>query len=156
MPVDLEIVAFDVFGTLVDWHTSITAELAEAGARAGSMPTGRPWPTCGGRAIGRPSKTVMAGDLPFQSLDELHRLMLDENCRLKATAGAGARRKTGRAGPGVAPAEAVADTHARLAKLHERHILTPLSNDGMGLLTRLARAAASRSTASCRPSWPDL
>ena len=35
MPVDLEIVAFDVFGTLVDWHTSITAELAEAGARAG-------------------------------------------------------------------------------------------------------------------------
>ena len=35
LDVDVEIIAFDVFGTLVDWHTSIAAALAEVGGRAG-------------------------------------------------------------------------------------------------------------------------
>jgi 2-haloacid dehalogenase len=33
--VDVEIIAFDVFGTLLDWRTAITAELARVGVRAG-------------------------------------------------------------------------------------------------------------------------
>ena len=32
---DAEIIAFDVFGTLVDWRTSISAALALAGRGAG-------------------------------------------------------------------------------------------------------------------------
>jgi 2-haloacid dehalogenase len=140
MPVDLEIVAFDVFGTLVDWHTGIAAELAEVGARAG---IDADWPALANawRARYRPTlERVVAGHLPFQSLDELHRLMLDEIAAegpLQALSEAD-RDELVRAWHRLSPWP---DTVPGLAKLHERHILTPLSNGGMGLLTRLARAA---------------
>ena len=74
----MEIVAFDVFGTLVDWHTSITAALAEVGGRAG-IDAGWPALASAWRARYRPTLgRVVAGELPFQSLDALHRMMLDE------------------------------------------------------------------------------
>ncbi len=137
---DVEIIAFDVFGTLVDWHTGIAAALQEAGGRAG---IDADWPgvASGWRARYRPTLgRVVAGELPFQSLDALHRMMLDE------LAGEGPLRALGRADRDelvrawhrLAPWP---DTVPGLTKLRERHILTPLSNGGMGLLTRLARAA---------------
>jgi 2-haloacid dehalogenase len=148
--VDVEIIAFDVFGTLVDWHTSIAAALAEVGGRAG---IDADWAALASawRARYRPTLArVVAGELPFESLDTLHRIMLDE---LAADSGPG-----GRGGPGV-PLQALSDADRdelvrawhrlrpwpdsvpALTKLREHHILTPLSNGGMGLLTRLARAA---------------
>jgi hypothetical protein len=78
LPVDVEIIAFDVFGTLVDWHTGIAAALAEVGGRAG---IDADWAALAGvwRARYRPTLArVVAGELPFGSLDALHRMMLDE------------------------------------------------------------------------------
>ena len=51
---DVEVIAFDVFGTLVDWHTSITAALARTGRRAG---IDADWPALAGawRALYRPT-----------------------------------------------------------------------------------------------------
>ena len=75
---DIEVVAFDVFGTLVDWHTSITAALQEVGGRAG---IDADWPAVASawRALYHPTLSqVVRGELPFQSLDALHRRMLDE------------------------------------------------------------------------------
>jgi 2-haloacid dehalogenase len=145
LPVDVEIIAFDVFGTLVDWHMSIAAALAEVGGRAG---IDADWAALANawRARYRPTLArVVAGELPFESLDALHRMMLDE---LAADDGPG--------GPLQALSDADHDGLVRawhrlrpwpdsvpaLTKLREHHILTPLSNGGMGLLTRLARAAA--------------
>ena len=86
--VDVEIIAFDVFGTLVDWHTSIAAALAEVGGRAG---IDADWAVLASawRARYRPALArVVAGELPFESLDTLHRMMLDE---LAADGGPGGR-----------------------------------------------------------------
>ena len=44
--------AFDVFGTVVDWRGSIIREGAAFGASTGSTPTGRASPTPGAPAIG--------------------------------------------------------------------------------------------------------
>ena len=78
LPVDVEIIAFDMFGTLVDWYTSIAAALAEVGGRAG---IDADWAVLASawRARYRPTLArVVAGELPFESLDTLHRMMLDE------------------------------------------------------------------------------
>jgi 2-haloacid dehalogenase len=138
--VDAEIIAFDVFGTLVDWRSSITAELARVGGRAG---IDADWPAVADawRSRYRPAlDRVAGGELPFQPLDALHRMMLDEVARehgLQALPGTD-RDELVRAWHRLTPWP---DTVPGLTALRERHILTPLSNGGMGLLTRLARAA---------------
>ena len=73
---DIEVVAFDVFGTLVDWHTSMAAALARVGSRAGIEAD---WPELANawRALYHPTlKRVVEGGLPFQPLDVLQGLLL--------------------------------------------------------------------------------
>src|ERR1700761_9271165 len=100
-PMDIEVVAFDVFGTLVDWHTSVAGALAEVGSRAGIEAD---WPEVANawRALYHPTLDRVGsgggpvappagggfppprggggagGALPFQPLDVLHRMMLDQ------------------------------------------------------------------------------
>jgi 2-haloacid dehalogenase len=138
--VELEVIAFDVFGTLVDWRSSIAAELARVGGRAGLQAD---WPAVADAwrsryhpALGR----VLAGQLPYQSLDELHALMLDEvveQHQLQALT-QGDRAELVRGWYHLAPWP---DVIPGLAALAGRYLLTPLSNGGIGLLTRLAKSA---------------
>lgn len=137
---DVEIIAFDVFGTLVDWRSSIAAELASAGSRAGIHAD---WPVIADawRSRYRPTlDRLVRGEEPFQPLDALHRMMLEdivEEHGLQAI-GDAERDELVRAWHRLSPWP---DTVPGLTTLRERHILTPLSNGGIGLLTRLARAA---------------
>jgi 2-haloacid dehalogenase len=138
--VDIEVICFDVFGTLVDWHTSIAAALARVGGRAGVEAD---WPEVANawRALYHPTlQRVIDGGLPYQSLDTLHRMMLDQ---VAGEHGLGAlaeadRDELVRAWHQLVPWP---DSGPGLAALRERHILSPLSNGGLGLLTRLARFA---------------
>ena len=138
---DIEVVAFDVFGTLVDWRSSIARALAKAGEAAGLSAD---WPAAADAWRERyyPSLgTVLRGERAFQPLDVLHAEMLDEVI---------AERGLGTWTPQPGPAwytPGIALTRGRtpcagLTAMRERHILTPLSNGGVGLLTRLAKAAA--------------
>lgn len=137
----MDIVAFDVFGTLVDWRSGITAALARAGAAAGITAD---WPAVADswRARYHPALArVVGGERPFLPLDDLHAEMLGEVIAEHGlhTLGDRARRDLVLAWHRLSPWP---DTVAGLAALRERHILTTLSNGGMGLLTRLAKAAA--------------
>ena len=137
---DIEIIAFDVFGTLVDWRTSVAAALArvcgEAGVQADWAAVADAW-----RARYRPAlDRQIRGEAPFQPLDVLHRIMLDdlaEERGLQALDDA-RRDELVRSWHRLDPWP---DTVPGLTALRERHILTPLSNGGVGLLTRLARSA---------------
>ncbi|MBV9795129.1 MAG: haloacid dehalogenase type II [Actinobacteria bacterium] len=137
---DIEVVAFDVFGTLVDWHTSIAEALARVGGRAGIEAD---WPRVASawRELYHPTlNRVVEGGLPFQPLDVLHRMMLDQ---VAEEQGLGAltdadRAELVRAWHRLAPWP---DSGPGLTALRERHLLSPLSNGGLGLLTRLARFA---------------
>ena len=138
---DIEVVAFDVFGTLVDWHTSIAAALARVGGRAG---IDADWPDVANawRALYQPTlRQVTDRGQPFQPLDVLHRRMLDQVASergLGALTGAD-RDELVRAWQQLTPWP---DSGPGLAALRERHLLSPLSNGGLGLLTRLARFAS--------------
>jgi 2-haloacid dehalogenase len=137
---DIEIIAFDVFGTLVDWRTSIAAALAKAGERAG---LDADWPAVADAwrsRYGPALSGVLRGQREYQPLDELHAGMLDEvvaEFDLEALTEAD-RDELVLAWYRLSPWP---DTVPGLTELRKRHILTPLSNGGLGLLTRLARAA---------------
>ena len=135
---DAEIIAFDVFGTLVDWRSSISAALALAGRRAG---LNADWPAVADswRARYQPALArVIQGERPFATLDVLHAETLDEVIAEHQLAAIGDRAELVRAWHRLTPWP---DTVAGLTALRARHILTPLSNGGVGLLTRLAKAA---------------
>lgn len=136
---EIEIIAFDVFGTLVDWRSSVAAHLARVGERTGLQAD---WPAVADAWRSRYQPTlerVISGDLGFQPLDALHALTLDEVADAHGLAfPATDRAELVRAWHRLAPWP---DSVAGLSALGERFILTPLSNGGVGLLTRLAKAA---------------
>jgi 2-haloacid dehalogenase len=137
--VDVEIIAFDVFGTLVDWRTSMAAALERVGTRADLQAD---WPAIADawRSRYKPALVrVVQGQQPFQPLDVLHAAMLDE---LAAEHGLEALSETDRAELVRAWHHLTPwpDTVPGLSALRDRHTLTPLSNGGLGLLTRLAKS----------------
>ena len=70
--------AFDVFGTVVDWRTSIVRELEEFGSTHG---VDADWPRFADdwRAGYVPAMdSVRRGELPWTRIDDLHRRILDD------------------------------------------------------------------------------
>ena len=76
---EVEALVFDVFGTVVDWRTSVIEESAAFGARHG---IDTDWPAFADewRHAGYSGgmKRVASGDLPWMKVDALHRMKLDE------------------------------------------------------------------------------
>lgn len=68
---------FDVFGTVADWRTSVAGEFERVGARVGAQALAG---THHRVAPPVPADTAAggAGEVPWRSLDELHRMILDE------------------------------------------------------------------------------
>ncbi|GAA2059690.1 haloacid dehalogenase type II [Streptomyces albiaxialis] len=141
---DVDAVVFDVFGTMTDWRSSVAAELAAVGERAGLHAD---WAAVadGWRRRYRPVLgRVLAGELPWQPLDALHRTMLDEAL---PEHGLGALGETER-GELVRAwhrLRAWDDAPRGLELLHDSRLVTAtLSNGGVGLLTRLAKRSGLR------------
>ncbi|MFC0039042.1 haloacid dehalogenase type II [Actinomadura rayongensis] len=143
-PKEIDVVLFDVFGTLTDWWTSVSGELADAGAAAG---IDADWPavTTAWRRHYRPAiHRALAGDLSLRSTDALHRFTLDAALADHGVTGFGDADRAGlvrawhrlRPWPDAAPG---------LERLHAGRLVTgTLSNGGVGLLTRLAKRAGLR------------
>src|SRR5262249_37602503 len=70
----VEILLFDVFGTVVDWHGSIERELAREHPQVDGAAFARAW-----RAGYRPAMArVRSGELGWTLIDDLHRMILDQ------------------------------------------------------------------------------
>ncbi|GAC1657114.1 MAG: haloacid dehalogenase type II [Candidatus Dormibacteraceae bacterium] len=124
--------AFDVFGTVVDWRTGIADAAAEFGLPGDEFADA--W-----RGRYAPSMdAVRSGRLPWMNLDALHRRSLDELLPAFGASGLSedARQRLVLAWHRLPPWP---DAVAGLARLRKRYILTPLSNGGFALLTDLAR-----------------
>jgi 2-haloacid dehalogenase len=68
------ILAFDIFGTVVDWHGSIVRELAALYPEVDANGLALAW-----RAGYEPAmQRVRSGELGWTRIDELHRLILDD------------------------------------------------------------------------------
>jgi 2-haloacid dehalogenase len=75
---ELEVLVHDVFGTVVDWRSAVTADGEALGARLGI--TGVDWQRFADEwrdTYGPSMNRVRTGELPWTDLDALHRMELD-------------------------------------------------------------------------------
>jgi len=130
---------FDVFGTLVDWRTSIAREaqaaLAPLGIETDWLAFADAW-----RGQYQPAmQRVRAGELPFCKLDVLHRLNLDTVLRhlgLDDRVDEATRAHLNLAWHRL---DAWPDVAAGLQALRRRYWLAPCSNGNISLMVDLAR-----------------
>jgi 2-haloacid dehalogenase len=140
VPRDLRVLAFDVFGTVVDWRNGVMAEVAHV-AREHDLALNAAAIADAWRKRYRVwLDRVREGDLPWQNLDDLHRAMLREvvtEFSLQALTEADLERLVF----AWHHLPAWPDAVAGLTRLRPRFVLTTLSNGGMAQLVDLARAA---------------
>ena len=134
MPTPPRVLAFDVFGTVVDWHGSIAAEMAHLYPEVDGDAFALAWRQGYQPAMQR----VRSGELGWTRIDELHRLILDA---ILPDFGLGdlpeaERRQLNRVWHRLNPWPDVVEG---LTRLKRRHLLTTLSNGNIGLLTHMAR-----------------
>jgi 2-haloacid dehalogenase len=135
----LRALAFDVFGTVVDWRSSIVRELEDFGRTHGVQAD---WAALADnwRAGYAPAMDrVRRGELPWTRIDDLHRDILDDLLDEAGITAAGddidhLNRAWHRLDPWP-------DTVAGLTRLKKQFLITTLSNGNVSLLTNMAKRA---------------
>jgi 2-haloacid dehalogenase len=138
--VTVHALAFDVFGTVVDWRSSIIRELQAFGRDHGLQ---QDWSAMADkwRAGYAPAMDrVRRGDLPWTRIDDLHRMILVDLLTEAAITSVSdddidhLNRAWHRLDPWP-------DSVAGLTLLKERFVITTLSNGNVSLLTNMAKRA---------------
>lgn len=131
-----KVLAFDIFGTVVDWHTGIAREVQALRPEVNGSEFALAW-----RAGYRPAMArVMSGELGWTLIDDLHRLILDG---ILPQFGLGKlseaeKQHLNKAWHRLDPWP---DVLAGLARLKTRYTICTLSNGNIGLLTNMAKRA---------------
>jgi 2-haloacid dehalogenase len=132
----IKVLAFDVFGTVVDWHTSIATEINAMQLDVDGSTFALAW-----RAGYKPAmQRVMSGELGWTLIDDLHRLILDELLEKFRISHLNEAQKRDlnkvwhrlRAWP---------DSVEGLSRLKSRYMICSLSNGNIGLLADMAKNA---------------
>ena len=131
---------FDVFGTVVDWRTSVAREVEALANRKGLRVDGFAFADAWRAGYAPAMDRVRRGDLPWTKLDQLHRMTLDG-----IVAGFGLE--------GLSAAERETLNHAwhrlgpwpdavpGLTRLKQKFVIAPLSNGNISLITDMAKNA---------------
>ena len=133
---DVSVLAFDIFGTVVDWHGSLQREVEALLPGVDGDAFALAW-----RAGYKPAMAkVMRGELGWTLIDDLHRMILDEILGDFGLAqlDEAVRQQLNRAWHRLDP---WGDAVAGLTRLKTRFTLTTLSNGNIGLLTNMAKRA---------------
>ena len=140
MPQDIKVLAFDVFGTVVDWRSSVIAEGEQLGKAKGLQVDWTAFADAW-RSIYRPyMDRVGTGKLPWTKLDDLHRQMLEETLvkfsiqNLTEDEKKNFNRVWHRLKPWP-------DSVPGLQRLKMRFVITTLSNGNVSLLTNMGKFA---------------
>lgn len=136
----IKVLAFDVFGTVVDWWSAVIRDGEELGRKKNLEVD---WATFADEWRGRyaPSMDrVRHGELPWTNLDALHRASLEELLEEFNVEGLTKEEKDhlNKVWHRLDPWP---DSVPGLARLSERYILTTLSNGNVALLTNMAKRA---------------
>ena len=131
---------FDVFGTVVDWRSSIIREGQILSANKGFEVD---WPEFADRwrgGYGPAMNRVRSGELPWTKIDDLHRLILDELVEEFNLSGLSEQELDhfNKAWHRLTPWP---DTVSGLNRLKTKYIITTLSNGNVSLLTNMAKNA---------------
>jgi len=131
---------FDVFGTVVDWRTSVALEAQQVAKRKGIALDGEKFADAWRAGYGPSMNRVRSGELPWTKLDDLHRMTLDRILGEFNVTGLDETEKDAlnRAWHRLRPWP---DSVGGLARLKKRFIIAPLSNGNIALMTDLAKHA---------------
>mgnify|MGYP003747319977 FL=1 len=134
---DVQVLVFDVFGTVVDWRGSIAREVDALALGVDGAAFADAW-----RAKYQPAmERVRSGARPWTKLDVLHRENLDatlDDFGVGARLDEAARARLNLVWHRLDPWPEAVDG---LARLRRRFVVSPLSNGNVGLLTRMAKRA---------------
>jgi 2-haloacid dehalogenase len=135
-PDSVKVLAFDIFGTVVDWHGSIAREVQTLYPQVDGDAFALAW-----RAGYKPAmQRVMSGELGWTLIDDLHRMILDSLLpQFGLTHLSEAERQhLNRVWHRL---DAWPDSVAGLTRLKSKYIISTLSNGNIGLLTAMAKRA---------------
>jgi len=135
---DVQALLFDVFGTVVDWRSSIVDELTRFGAEKGLKADWAAF-TDDWRGLYQPAMDeVRGGRRPWTILDVLHRESLEKLLVKHGVSGLSEADKdhVNRVWHRLKPWP---DAVEGLTRLKARYIIGTLSNGNVGLLTRMAK-----------------
>ena len=143
MPTNLDSVkalTFDVFGTVVDWRSSIIREGEELAKRKGLDADWAKFADAWRGGYGPSMNRVRTGELPWMKIDDLHRLILDGLLEQFNIEGLSEAEKDhfNRAWHRLTPWP---DAVPGLTRLKKKFIITTLSNGNVALLTNMAKNA---------------
>ena len=129
---------FDVFGTVVDWRTSVTQEVEALAKRKNLTIDGARFADAWRGGYGPSMNRVRTGEMPWTRLDALHRLILDKILVDFGITGLSEAETDAlnRAWHRLRPWP---DAVAGLTRLKKRFIIAPLSNGNIALMTDMAK-----------------
>ncbi len=139
-PATVKALVFDVFGTVVDWRSSVAAEVRQLAVTKGLTIDGEKFADAWRAGYAPSMNRVRTGELPWTRLDDLHRMTLEKilaDFRLTTLTGA-EKDALNRAWHRLRPWP---DSSQALARLKKKFIIAPLSNGNIALMTDLAKHA---------------
>jgi 2-haloacid dehalogenase len=133
-------VVFDVFGTVVDWRTSVAREVEAFAKRKGRMVDGAAFADAWRAGYAPSMNRVRSGQLPWTPLDGLHRMTLDTLLPKFGLTGASEPEiaDLNRAWHRLQPWP---DSVPGLTAIKKHRIIAPLSNGNIALMTDMAKHA---------------
>jgi 2-haloacid dehalogenase len=134
----IKALTFDVFGTVVDWRTSIIRECTELGEREGISADWAAFADKWRGGYAPAMDQVRRGEIPWASIDELHRMvlerLLDEFNITELTEDE--KVHLNKAWHRLSPWP---DSLEGLLRLKEKYIVATLSNGNISLLVNMAK-----------------
>lgn len=135
--INVKVLAFDVFGTVVDWHRTIAREIDSMNLNVDGNEFALAW-----RAGYRPAmQKVMSGELGWTRIDDLHRLILDDLLARFEIRHLDEEQKR-HLNKVWHRLDAWPDSVEGLSRLKSRYMICSLSNGNIGLLADMAKNAA--------------
>ncbi|MCP5266683.1 MAG: haloacid dehalogenase type II [Burkholderiaceae bacterium] len=136
MPRRPQVLAFDVFGTVVDWYSTVRREVEALGRGLDADAVASAWRAGYPVAMER----VRSGELGWTRIDDLHRMILDDvlekaDCALDEATRVELNRVWHRLDPWP-------DSPGGLARLRRGFHICTLSNGNLSLLAEMAKHAS--------------
>ncbi len=136
----IKALTFDVFGTVVDWRTSIIRECTRLGKSKEIKLNCAEFADAWRRGYAPAMDKVRNGELPWMNIDEIHRMILDELLVNFEVAGLSEIEKNdlNRVWHRLKPWP---DAIIGLRRLRRRFVVATLSNGNVSLLVNMAKSA---------------
>ena len=137
---NIKALTFDVFGTVVDWRSSVAREISIMGSKKGFTLDWNSFADEWRNGYAPSMNEVRTGKIEWQNLDSLHRKILDELLKRNNIETLTEEEKDylNKSWHRLDPWE---DSVEGLTKLKGKFIITPLSNGNVSLLLNMAKYA---------------